>query len=199
MGTIPHLRQGVPHSALNPHAKLSILVVSDMVRRLQRACAAMVRKSLCLAAVVLAAFHIWLFAGQLWTGELVDLALASRWIIAASLVAALLGLRHRGLSLLASRHAVAVWLLAVLLHGPALTRDLDGVSPSMPEVVATLAQTVSSFALVGTMLLMLFALRTRRAAAALQAVQRLDAPFLIGALPPRSFQRFAPRPPPTIT
>lgn len=158
----------------------------------------MVRKSLALAAAALAAFHIWLFADQVWSGELVDLALVSRWVIAAGLVAALVSLRRRGLSLVGSRHAVAVWLLAALLHGPALARDLDGVAPSMPEVVATLAQAMNGAAVAGTVLLILFALRLRRIGVpALRALSALDAPLFVGALPPRSFLRFAPRPPPT--
>ncbi len=159
----------------------------------------MVRKSLTLAAALLAAFHIWLFAGQVWGGDLVDLALLSRWIIAAGLVAALLHLQRRGVSLVRGRQPVAVWLLAALLHGPALARDLDGVAPSMPEVAATLAQAMNGIAVAGTVLLIFFVLRRRRPGVpSLRALSSVDAPFLLGALPPRSFLRFAPRPPPTI-
>ena len=159
----------------------------------------MARKSLTLAAILLAAFHIWLFAGQVWGGELVDLALVSRWIIAAGLVAALLNLRRRGVSLVRGRQPVAVWLLAALLHGPALARDLDVVAPSMPEVVATLAKALTEIGVAGTVLLVLFALRRGRSGVpALRALSSLHAPSFVGALPPRSFLLFAPRPPPTI-
>lgn len=156
----------------------------------------MVRKTLTLAAALLAAFHVWLFAGQVWGGELVDLALVSRWVIAAGLVAALFSLYRRGVSIIRGRQAVAVWLLAALLHGPALARDLEVVAPSMPEVVTTLAQVVTSVAAAGTLLLVLFALRFGRTAAALRLVSTSHAPSFAGALPPHSFLTFAPRPPP---
>ena len=159
----------------------------------------MVRRVLTLAGALLAAFHVWLFAGQVWAGELVDLALVSRWAIAAGLIAALISLRRRGLSLVRGRHAVAVWLLAAMLHGPALARAADGVAPSMPEVVATLAQAMNGIAAAGTILLILFALRFRRAAApALKALSPLDAHCFADALSAHSFLPFAPRPPPTI-
>lgn len=158
----------------------------------------MVRKSLSLAAALLAAFHIWIFAGQVWGGEFVDLSLVSRWIIAAGLIAALASLHRRGLSLVRGRHAVAVWLLAAILHGPALARGADGAAPSMPEVVATLAQAMNGIAVAGTVLLILFARRLRRVGVpALKALSRLDAPSFAGALQTHSFRQFAPRPPPT--
>jgi hypothetical protein len=155
-----------------------------------------IRRSLNLAAALLAAFHAWIFLSQAWTGELVDLALVTRWVIAAGLFAALLHLRRRGLSVVQGRHAIAVWLLAALLHGPALAQNINDVAPPMPEVVATLAQVVSSVATLGTILLILFSLRTKRAQISLRPAARPDAPIFVGALPPRSFLRFAPRPPP---
>jgi hypothetical protein len=57
----------------------------------------------------LALFHGWLFASQA----------ALRWIVAGGLVTALSVLWRRGESL-SGRKAVAVWVLAALLHGPAL-------------------------------------------------------------------------------
>jgi hypothetical protein len=157
----------------------------------------MVRKSLIFAAVLLAAFHLWLFGGQVWRGELVDLALVSRWVIAAGLVGALLSLQRRGLSLIRGRQPVAVWLLAALLHGPALARDLDVVAPSMPEVVATITQTVAGLSVAGSLVLLLLALRRRRTGGpALRAIFTLHASSFAGALTPHPFLRFAPRPPP---
>ena len=159
----------------------------------------MIRKFLTLAAALLAAFHVWLFAGQLWAGELVDLALVSRWIIAAGLVASLLHLRRRGVSLVRGRQPVAVWLLAALLHGPALARDLDVIAPSMPEVVATITQTVALLSVAGSLVLLLLALRHRRSGVpALRAIFALHASSFAGARPAHSFLRFAPRPPPTF-
>ncbi|MEO6224061.1 MAG: hypothetical protein ABIP90_12510 [Vicinamibacterales bacterium] len=156
----------------------------------------MVRRVLRLAAILLGAFHVWLLLSQAWAGDLVDAALVSRWLVAVGLSIAMVVLRRRGLPLLRGRHAIAVWLLAALLHGPALARDVEGVAPSMPEVVATLAQAVTTLAVVGTLLLVLFAFRFRRSAVALLAAAHLQAPAFVGALPPRSFLRFSARPPP---
>ena len=156
----------------------------------------MVRRSLGLAAALLAAFHAWIFLRQAWAGELVDLALVSRWVLAAGLFGALLSLRRRGLSVVRGRHAVAVWVLAGLLHGPAIARTVDGTGPSIPEVVATLAQAVTNVATVGTLLLVLLGLGIRRSTDPGFAAATLDAPTFVGALPPRSFLAFAPRPPP---
>lgn len=156
----------------------------------------MVRKALTLAAALLAAFHIWLFVGQIWSGEFVDLALVSRWVIAAGLIGALVTLHQRGLSLVRGRQAVAVWLLAALLHGPALARDVDLVAPSMPEVVTTLAQVAAGLAVTSAVLLVLFAVRTGRSATTRQLSFGPVTSAFVGALPPGSFLRFAPRPPP---
>jgi hypothetical protein len=159
----------------------------------------MVRRVLTLAAALLAAFHVWLFAGQLWAGELLDLALVSRWAIAAGLAGALVHLRRRGVSLVRGRQPVAVWLLAALLHGPALARDLDVVAPSMPEVAATVTQTVAGLSVAGVLLLVLLALRGGRfGVPALRTISLLDAPSFARALQSQSFLRFAPRPPPTL-
>lgn len=156
----------------------------------------MVRRVLAAAAILLAAFHIWLFAGQLWSGELGDLALVSRWIIAGGLTAALLNLHRRGLSLVRGRHAVAVWLLAALLHGPALARSANVDSLSLPEVVATMAQTITAVGALATLLLLLVSFRAARSTApAWRRLSAFDAPVSFAALA-RSLPQFAPRPPP---
>ena len=59
----------------------------------------MVRRVLSAAAALLAAFHVWLFADQIVTGELGDIAVLSRWLIGAGLTAALVNLHRRGLSI----------------------------------------------------------------------------------------------------
>jgi hypothetical protein len=165
---------------------------------LQYAGSEVIRKVLTLAAALLAAFHAWLFAGQLWAGELLDLALVSRWVIAAGLIGTLFQLRRRGMSLVRGRQPVAVWLLAALLHGPALARDLDVVAPSMPEVVATITQAVTLVSVAGSLLLLLLALRRGRSGVVpLRALSTLHASPFAGALPPYRFLRFSPRPPPT--
>lgn len=156
----------------------------------------MVRRVLAVSAGLLAAFHIWLFAGQLWAGELGDLALVTRWIIAAGLTAALLNLHRRGLSLVRGRHAVAVWLLAALLHGPALARTTGVDTPSLPEVVATMAQTVTAVGALASLLLLLVSFRGARSTALVwRRLSAFDAPLSFASLPP-SLPQFAPRPPP---
>ncbi len=107
----------------------------------------MLRKILSGLGALLALFHVWLFAGQIWSGELADPGLLFRWLLAAGLIAALVGLRRQGAPLFFGRQAIAVWLLAALLHGPALaTRLDDGFSPMVPEVVATIGQIASALA-----------------------------------------------------
>lgn len=156
----------------------------------------MVRKGLTLIGVLLAAFHVWLFGSQLWEGQLADLALAVRWIIAAGLVAALMDLRRRGLSMVSGRHAIALWVLAAMLHGPAIARDFEVVSPALPEVVATLSQTVIGLTtLTGVLLIGLAGLRLR-SAQPLRRLAAVTAPVCACAIPLGSSLHFAPRPPP---
>jgi hypothetical protein len=95
------------------------------------------------------------------------------------------------------RHAVALWVLAALLHGPAIARDVEIASPALPEVVATLSQTLISSltALTGVLLIGLAGLR-RRTAQPLRRLALATVPVRPGTLPPGSFLHFAPRPPP---
>lgn len=156
----------------------------------------MVRKALTLIGALLVAFHVWLFGSQVWEGQLVDLALVARWILAGGLIVALANLRRRGMSTVWSRPAVAVWLLAALLHGPAIARDLDVTAPAMPEVVATLSQTVIGLtALTGVLLVGCASLR-RRTAEPLRLLALGAASVSLRITAPRSFLHFAPRPPP---
>ncbi len=156
----------------------------------------MVRKTLTLTGALLVAFHVWLFGSQMWEGQLLDLALVTRWAIAAALLAALFHLHRRGISVIRSRQAIAVWLLTATLHGPALARDLDLTAPAMPEVVATLAQTTASLAGLATLLLFGLAFLRRGQRPALLSISRRDMPAVAGALSSASFLPFAPRPPP---
>ena len=121
------------------------------------------RATTVLAGTVLVAFHGWLFASQVVTGALADPWLVVRWMLAAGLVAALVAIRRGGRSVW-SRPGIAVWVLAALLHGPALAADLGAVNPmALPETVATsvLQQLVSVSALAIT-LWMLAGLLARR-------------------------------------
>jgi hypothetical protein len=158
----------------------------------------MVRKTLASAGILLAAFHVWLFIGQMWTGELADVSLVARWALAGGLVWGLVGLRRQGASILWGRKAVALWLLAALLHGPAVAERAGMLdAPAVPEVVATVVAT--TLAVVGVGLAILFGFRnprqptiTRAAATTRRSYRRLT------AFAPASFLVLAPRPPPQV-
>jgi hypothetical protein len=60
------------------------------------------------------------------------------------------------------RKAVAVWVLALLLHAPALAGRVEDFSAPLPAVAATLAQIAASVAAVGGSLLLVFAAARRR-------------------------------------
>ena len=160
----------------------------------------MVRKTLTLFGALLALFHIWLFAGQVWQGELVDLALVSRWLIAVGLVAALVSLKRRGASMFWGKRAVAIWLLAALLHGPALARDFDVTTPALPEVTATLVKTgttLAGLAGLGLLGLLVLAGGRRRASLAFRRLHTILTFVCGGPLSVDTYLAFAPRPPPT--
>ena len=70
------------------------------------------------AGLMVAGFHVWLFGQQMWTGRL-DTAASLRWLVAFGLVAALVALHRRGTSL-RGRRAIALWVLAAVIHGPSL-------------------------------------------------------------------------------
>jgi len=98
---------------------------------------------------MLVAFHGWLLASQFAAGRLVDPWVVFRWTLAAVLVAGLVAIQRQGSSIF-GRKSVAIWVLAALLHGPAIAADFGGAidSPALPEVVATVAlQLVNSAAL----------------------------------------------------
>lgn len=90
------------------------------------------------SVALLAAFHGWLFVVQAAEGRLEDPWLVVRWLVAGGLVVALAAVRRRTHSIW-NRRGLAVWVLAALLHGPALASDFSGAlaSQAMPEAVAT--------------------------------------------------------------
>jgi DMSO/TMAO reductase YedYZ heme-binding membrane subunit len=156
----------------------------------------LIRKTLGIVAALLVAFHVWLFGSQLWEGQLVDGALIARWALAAGLVAALAHLRRRGLSMVWGRHAVAIWLLAALLHGPSLARDLPLTAAAPADVIATLAQTVITIGMLGVLLLLGLVGRGRRHRQPLRRLALETVPVRRRALAAASLFHFAPRPPP---
>ena len=157
--------------------------------------ARMIRLSLAVAGAALVGFHGWLFAAQVAAGRLGDPWLVFRWIASASLLAALAGVRRGGDSIF-GRKSVAIWVLAALLHGPAIS-DLqpDFNSFALPETVATaVVQLLSAAALASLWLLAALLLARRRTA----AVRYATVPRSVrsGGLSPGNSLHFAPRPPP---
>ena len=157
----------------------------------------LVRPFIAAAGALLVAFHGWLLASQFLQGELAEPWLLLRWALAAGLATSLVVLRRRGHSL-ASRQSVAVWVLAALLHGPAVVADYGGALQNLavPETATVVLKIVAaSAALVLTLMIFGVALarRTRHS---------LDLRLLAfgfhptGALAGGFSPPFAPRPPP---
>jgi hypothetical protein len=154
----------------------------------------MFRRIAALGGALLAGFHLWLLGGQAWSGQLAEPDLLLRWLAAGALVGGLVWLRRRKLPLLLGRQAVAIWVLAALLHGPALADDLGGfATQALPEAVTSLLQTVA--AAVGLALAALATARIWRpghlpGSSILRAAQPRYAPGASARL------RLLPRPPP---
>lgn len=81
----------------------------------------MLRALAACAGVILAGFHVWLLGQQAWTGQL-EYTASLRWLLAFGLVAALVALRRQGAPVW-GRRATALWVLAAVLHGPALADE----------------------------------------------------------------------------
>jgi hypothetical protein len=148
------------------------------------------------AGGALGAFHLWLLGQQAWTGQLADPGVIGRWTLAAGLLAVFVGLKRRRPALLSGRRAIALWVLAAVLHGPALVNDRDGfATPAIPEAVVTMVQAAASIAAFGAALLFL----PRPAAWALgvgaASCVAADARLLPRGVHRREL-RFLPRPPP---
>jgi len=157
-----------------------------------------IRKSLAALGFLLVVFHGWLFAGQLWDGELADLGLIARWLLAAGLLVALRAVRKRGLSIFRSRSAIAIWVLAALLHGPALVERVGGGSPAIPDVVAALAPVAAS-AVVGSLLLLLaLVLVARRRTSRLNPASFVTNITGVDPFALDSYPILAARPPPVV-
>jgi hypothetical protein len=159
--------------------------------------ARMIRASLALAGAALIGFHGWLFAAQVAAGRLDDPWLAFRWIAAATLIAALVAVRRTGGSFW-GRKSVAIWVLAALLHGPAIASDLqtDFNSFALPEAVATSVLQLFSAAAFGVSLWLLAGLLLARRRST--QVRYTTVPVFVsaGGLAPGTLRHFSPRPPP---
>lgn len=148
------------------------------------------------AAAVLVAFHGWLFAGQIADGSLADPWLLFRWIAAAGLIAALAAVGVRGGSIW-GRQGIAIWLLAAVLHGPAVVANSSDAfdSLALPETAITsvLQLVVSAAAGLGLLLSAMFAGRRRQVSHAFDLPLAFAAPGILanGFSPP-----YSSRPPP---
>jgi hypothetical protein len=157
----------------------------------------MIRRILLAAGGSLALFHVWLFAGQAWEGQLADPALILRWLFAAALVAALVGLRRQGASIFRGRNAVAIWLLAALLHGPAAAHRLDGLGePALPEFVSTFTQLLVVSGAAFGLAWAFGRVRVRRFGAGAQARRVTSVQPRAGLSAGYRFPHLLPRPPP---
>ncbi|HWI17065.1 MAG TPA: hypothetical protein VNT81_04935 [Vicinamibacterales bacterium] len=152
------------------------------------------KRALAAVAGLLTLFHAWVFGSQLWTGQLSEPGLIARWLLAAGLITALVALARSGESILWGRKAVSIWLLAALLHGPAMADGrLSAIDqPSLPEVATVLLQVVAA-----TLLGLGLALATRSANSTAFASSRAFAtPGTHGAQLSCVSPQCAPRPPP---
>ena len=117
--------------------------------------------------VALVAFHAWIFAAQIAEGRFEDSWLVFRWLVAVGLVAAFAAMRRVGGSMW-SRHGLAIWVVAALLHGPAIKTDFgNSINLAPPETVATSIlqslMSVSALAVTLWMVAGLLGLRDRHA------------------------------------
>ncbi len=153
------------------------------------------RKALTITGALLVGFHVWLFARDAFSGGLADVGLLARWIAAGGLGWGLLALRRQGASLFRGRKAVAIWVLAALLHGPALAGTLEVADlPAAPVVAASLIQ--SAVALAGLLVFLALAGAFRRRGIALVRVRTRSSHARLGALTSGSHLPFSQRPPP---
>ncbi len=160
----------------------------------------MFRRVLIGVGALLVGFHLWLLASQVWGGQLADVALATRWLVAGGLLFGLRSLKRRDLPMFWGRPAVALWLLAALLHGPALADRLgfDG-APAASGIVATVAQSsVGAAVVAGLLILLALASGAKRRVVRLPARGPVLEPVLAGAFSPDAHSFFAPRPPPVL-
>jgi hypothetical protein len=155
----------------------------------------LIKASLALAGAALIAFHGWLFAAQIAAGRLEDPWLVLRWIAAAALVAALVAIRRNGGSVW-GRKGIALWVLAALLHGPAVADRTDPGSFALPETVATTVLQIISSAALGASLWLLAGLLRARAQAPRVRYAPVPAFAIDANLGAHRSRRYSPRPPP---
>ena len=152
------------------------------------------------SGAVLVAFHGGLFAAQALNGRLDDPWLVVRWLIAAGLIATLAAIgRARGS--IWTRQGLAVWVLAAMLHGPAVANEFrhSPVSLALPEasVISIVESLVSVTAFAAALWMLAGLLRRCRRHTRLYArayADRLRAGIFGDGFSPRYFSR----PPPHL-
>ena len=147
------------------------------------------------AGAALVGFHAWLFAGQVAAGRLEDPSLILRWLFASLLIGAFWMVRRSGHSIF-GRQGVAIWVLAALLHGPAIAGRINADLVTLPETVAvSVLQIVSSTALAISLWLLAGVLAQRRSQ--LRRLPSFVPAFgAAAALAAGVAWQFSPRPPP---
>lgn len=158
----------------------------------------MLRKALTITGALLVGFHVWLFARDAWAGALADPGLLARWGAAAGLTWALWALRRRGVSLVRGRQAVAIWVLAAMLHAPAFAGSVEVPEVPLAPVMATSVVSALAGAVTATGLLLLVWLIASLRRPAPRTVSDLlqSRHARLGPLPPGALLPFAQRPPP---
>jgi hypothetical protein len=157
----------------------------------------MARRVVALVGGLLVLFHLWLFLDRLWQGQLADPGALLRWAMAGGLTAALWTLHRRGVSLVRGRKAVAIWVLAALLHAPAMAGEHPADhSPALAEVVTTVAQLIGSVRF-GLGLILLAVVLHRQTLPRLARARALSRPRGRPLDRGRSLH-FSPRPPPLL-
>ena len=115
---------------------------------------------------ILLVFHAWLLATQWSAGRLSEPGLLLRWAAAIAIALTLRALYRSGVSPF-SRKSMVIWLLAALLHGPAIASRTGGAIEfnALPEAAITLV--LQSVAIAGALTLtaLLFTAIIRRALA----------------------------------
>ena len=114
----------------------------------------MLRRTGAAIVAALLGFHAWLLAGLIIDGSLADPSRLLRWAGALALLAAFATVSRTGDRAVRRRRLVALWILAALLHAPALSERLDDASIPSDSSFAILTGGIAPFvvALVATAL-----------------------------------------------
>ena len=155
----------------------------------------LINRTMALAGGALALFHGWLFVSQAVAGRLGDPWVIFRWVAAAALIAALVTVHRRG-HLLWSRKGTAIWLLAALLHGPAIADNESFKIFALPEAAAASVLQLASSAGMAIGLWLLARLLAARRASALTFHALVPVVARADRFSPGHATRFSPRPPP---